>query len=111
MSETETINAISKMLDNFKTEKNQKRFKKFSKTMAFEFTDIVKTYYSEIVEGNPGEIQEGEPEKADIKITSDSNTWIGIMSGEISGMKAYTSKKLKVKGKMSDLLKLQKLMG
>jgi hypothetical protein len=32
------------------------------------------------------------------------------MSGEIGGMKAYTSGKLKVKGKMPDLLKLQKLM-
>ncbi len=78
--------------------------------MAIEFTDLGKTFHSNIDKGVPSEVIEGEPEKANVKITTDSVTWHGIMSGEISGMKAYTSKKLKVKGSMPDLLKLQKLM-
>ena len=110
MSENETLNAINKMMNNFKTEKAQKQFRKWSKTMAFELTDLEKTYYVNIDKGTPGEAIEGEPEKAHVKITTDSKTWIGIMNGEISGMKAYTAKKLKVKGSMPDLLKLQKLM-
>ncbi|MFX0185720.1 MAG: SCP2 sterol-binding domain-containing protein [Candidatus Hodarchaeota archaeon] len=110
MSETEAISGINKMLENFHTEKAKKAFRKWTKTMAFEFTDIEKTFYTNIDKGVPGEVIEGEPEKANIKITTDSATWKGIMSGEISGMKAYTAKKLKVKGSMPDLLKLQKVM-
>ncbi len=78
--------------------------------MAFNLTDLDKTFYFNIEAGNPNELIEGDPEKADIKIRTDSETWVGIMKGEIGGMKAYTSKKLKVKGRMPDLLKLQKLM-
>jgi len=111
MSEQEAIDAINKMLENFTTEKAKKTFRKWSKTMAFEFSDLGKTFYTNIELGVPGDMVEGEPEgKVHVRITTDAATWKGIMSGEISGMKAYTSKKLKVKGSMPDLLKLQKLM-
>lgn len=111
MSEQEAIDAMSKMMENFNTEKAKKTFRKWSKTMAFEFTDIGKTFYTNIEKGVPSDVVEGEPEgKVHVRITTDSATWKGIMNGEIGGMKAYTSKKLKVKGSMPDLLKLQKLM-
>ncbi len=110
MSEEKAVEAINKMLNNFKTEKNQKKFKKWNKTMAWEFTDLEKTYHSVLTEGMPAAPIEGEPESADVRIIIDSPTWIGIMDGSISGMNAYTSKKLKIKGKMTDLMKLQKLM-
>ncbi|MHA2294749.1 MAG: SCP2 sterol-binding domain-containing protein [Candidatus Hodarchaeales archaeon] len=111
MNENEALEAINKMLGNFNTEKAKKQFRKWTKTMAFEFTDLgPKSFYTNIEKGTPGEIIEGEPEKANIKITTDTATWAGIMRGEISGMKAYTAKKIKVKGSMPDLLKLQKLM-
>ncbi|UCE14436.1 MAG: SCP2 sterol-binding domain-containing protein [Candidatus Heimdallarchaeota archaeon] len=110
MAEQDAIDALNKMLENFNTEKAQKTFRKWTKTMAFEFSDLGKTFHTNIDKGTPSEVMEGEPEKAHIKITTDSATWAGIMKGDISGMKAYTSKKLKVKGSMPDLLKLQKLM-
>jgi putative sterol carrier protein len=110
MTENDPLDAINKMMNNFKTEKAQKQFRKWTKTMVFEFTDLEKTYFVNIEKGTPGEAIEGKPEKTNIKITTDSATWIGIMNGEISGMKAYTAKKLKVKGSMPDLLKLQKVM-
>jgi putative sterol carrier protein len=110
MSEDDAKNAINKMLENFNTEKAKKSFRKWTKTMAFVFTDLEKTYYTNIEQGTPGEVIEGEPEKAHVKITTDSQTWNGIMNGDINAMKAYTAKKLKVKGSMPDLLKLQKIM-
>ena len=114
MSENETLDAINKMMGNFKTEKAQKQFRKWTKTMVFEFSDLGKSFYVNIENGNPSEAIEGDPKeqglKSNIVITTDSATWIGIMNGEISGMKAYTAKKLKVKGSMPDLLKLQKIM-
>ena len=70
------------------TEKEKKQFRKWTKTMAFVFTDLgPKTFYTNIELGTPGEVIEGEPEKANIKITTDTATWIGIMKGDISGMK------------------------
>jgi putative sterol carrier protein len=110
MGESDAIQAINKMLNNFRHEKAKKRFRKWNKVMAWEFTDLGKTFHSTITAGEPSSPLEGVPEKADIRIITDSNTWAGILSGEISGMKAYTGKKLDVKGKMTDLLKLQKVM-
>ena len=110
MVEEEYIAMINKLRENFLTDKAQKTFRKWNKTMALVFTDLEKTFYFNIEAGNPSEVIEGEPEKAHVKITTDSKTWVGVMKGEIGGMKAYTSKKLKVKGSMPDLLKLQKLM-
>lgn len=104
------VESVNKLRENFLTEKSQKVFRKWNKVMSFEFSDIGKTYYFKIENGTPSEIAEGEPEKSNVKITTDSKTWVGVMSGEISAMKAYTSKNLKVKGSMPDLLKLQKLM-
>ncbi|MHA1227390.1 MAG: SCP2 sterol-binding domain-containing protein [Candidatus Hodarchaeales archaeon] len=104
------IAMINKLRENFMTEKAQKTFRKWNKVMSFEFTDLGKTFYFHIEHGKPSEIIEGVPLKPNIKIITDSETWSGIMKGEISGMKAYTAKKLKVKGSMPDLLKLQKLM-
>jgi putative sterol carrier protein len=112
MSETEAVDAFKKMLSNFqKDEKNKKRFAKWNKSMAVTFNDIEKTYVSDITAGVPNDPEAKDIDKSDIWIKVDSGTWIGIMTGEISGMKAYTSGKLKIKGKMTDLLKLQKLMG
>ena len=78
--------------------------------MSWEFTDLGKTFHATITAGTPGELVEGTPEKADIRIITDSGTWAKILNGEMSGMKAYTGKKLDIKGKMMDLLKLQKVM-
>jgi putative sterol carrier protein len=110
MAEEDAREMINKLRGNFLTDKAKKTFRKWNKTMAFNFTDLEKTFYINIEAGNPNEVIEGEPEKAHVKIITDSETWVGVMKGEIGGMKAYTSKKLKVKGSMPDLLKLQKLM-
>jgi putative sterol carrier protein len=109
MSE-EYVEMVNKLRENFFEEKLKKVFRKWNKTISFEFTDLGKTHYFVIEAGVPGDIIEGEPEKSNVKITTDSDTWVKIMTGEMGGMKAYTAKKLKVKGSMPDLLKLQKLM-
>ena len=111
MSEEEAVNAFKKLLANFQaTEKNQKRFAKWNKTLAVTFNDLDKTYLSTITAGVPNDPELVTIESADIWIRIDSSTWIGIMDDKISGMKAYTSGDLKIKGKMTDLLKLQKIM-
>ena len=110
MSEADVVESIKTMLERFKTEKNQKRFRKWNKTMAFTMSDLGKTWVTTIEAGVPGELEEKVPESVDIWITIDSTTWNSIIDGTESAMNAYTKGKIKVKGKMTDLLKMQKLM-
>jgi putative sterol carrier protein len=49
-------------------------------------------------------------ETADIEISTDSRTFLDILHKEISPIGAYSTGKLKVKGKLTDLMKLQKLL-
>ena len=104
------LESIREKINN--DEKMGKKFKKWEgKTMEFRLTDldtsVVVTFGSAKVE----KIEESSPlEKPTILITADGETISKVFTGEISGMKAYTAGKIKVKGAMTDLLKLQKLM-
>jgi len=51
-------------------------------------------------------LHEGEHENADLKITTDADTWLMIFSRKLDGPTAYMSGKLKANGLMDDLVKL-----
>jgi len=55
-------------------------------------------------------MEEKKVENPDILVTVDSNVFIDIINKKTNPMKAYTTGKLKAKGKLTDLLKLQKLL-
>ena len=57
----------------------------------------------------PNQYRFWKAETADIKYEMSTETFYAIVKKELSGMKAYNQKKVKVKGPMSDLMKLQKL--
>jgi putative sterol carrier protein len=52
---------------------------------------------------------EGKVEGAQVTYEMSSDTFLAIHRKELSGMKAYAQKLVKVKASMPDLLKLQKL--
>ncbi len=56
------------------------------------------------------EIKEGDIEDPDMTITTNSEVIIDIMDGEMSPTKAFMGGKIKAKGPMTDMLKLQMLM-
>ena len=64
MAENDVISSIQTMMNKFNDEKIHKKFRKWNKTMAFEFTDVSKTFHSVITAGTPSEVVEGKPEKA-----------------------------------------------
>jgi putative sterol carrier protein len=104
---------ILQEMNNFRAkmmeEKFAKSFKGWNKTMQYHFTDTDDHFYIKVNDGKPDEPVEGQVEKPEITYTMSSETFFSVMRGEISGMKAYTSGKLKVKASMGDLMKLQKL--
>jgi putative sterol carrier protein len=96
-------------MQRFYDEKAVKAFKGWTKTMQYYFTDIDEFWYIRVVDGKPGEPNQGKVEKPEVLYEMSSETFASIARREITGMKAYMQGKVKVKASMGDLMKLQKL--
>jgi hypothetical protein len=84
-------------------------FKGWSRTMQYVFPDIGLAVTIPVRDGVPGEPVEGRADGAEVLYEMSSDTFLAITRKEITGMKAFTQKLVKVKASMPDLLKLQKL--
>ena len=110
MSTTEEIiDALNIMRQKFLNEKVKASFKNWNKTMQYYFPDKNEHWNIELKNGIPEEIKIGEVSNPAIRYEMDSDTFLAITRKEITGLKAYQQKKVKVKAKMPDLMKLQKL--
>ncbi|MEM4169884.1 MAG: SCP2 sterol-binding domain-containing protein, partial [Thermoproteota archaeon] len=85
-------------------------FKGFKREIQFKFSDLNVEYVLSINEDASATLKEGVVEKPNIVVEMDSATFLGIRNKTISPTQAYMSGKLKVKGAMPDLLKLQRLL-
>lgn len=108
MVDEELIEGIKKMVSKLEDPAYQERFKGFNKILQFNFTDT-NNYYLVFSESKC-EIKEGDVDDADMIITTASDVIIDIMDGEMSPTKAFMGGKIKAKGDMNDMLKLQMLM-
>jgi putative sterol carrier protein len=93
----------------FEDPKIQRRFKNFNKTLQFIFPDIDTQMFMKIGDAEMLELSEGTTD-AEMTVTMDSSVFLKIMDKSESPMAAYQAGKLKTKGEVPDLLKLQKLM-
>jgi len=109
-SKDEVVAALDGIKAKLETPALQPSFQGFTKTMQFTFPDLSTSFLFRIDNGLVKEFSESSLEKPDILVTSSSDTLLAIMAKKMSGMSAYTTGKLKVRGSMRDLLKLQKLM-
>lgn len=108
MVNEELVNGIKKMVSKLDDPDMAERFDGFEKVLQFDFTDT-ENYYL-VFKDQKCEIKEGDTDNADITITTESQVIIDIMDGELSPTKAFMGGKLKAKGPMNDMLKLQMLM-
>ena len=51
----------------------------------------------------------GAIDNPDLTVTSDPDTFVGIVEGKIKPMKAFALRKVKIKGDISDVMSLRKL--
>ena len=84
-------------------------FKGWCRTMQYVFPDIDLAVTIAVRDGIPGQPVEGRADGAEVLYEMSSDTFLAITRKEITGMKAFTQKLVKVKASMPDLLKLQKL--
>ena len=81
----------------------------YNKTLQFVFPDIKANMYLKIGDGKVLAVGEGVV-PSELQVTMDSTVFLGIMAKTESPMAAYSAGKLKTKGEVPDLLKLQKLL-
>ena len=105
----ELLNAVKGQAAKFTDPRISKAFQKWNKTMQYFFTDINEYYKIVLADGEPVEVSQGKADTPDINYEMTTETFYAIVKKEMSGMKAYNQKKVKIKGPMSDLMKLQKL--
>ena len=98
---------VKKKLDEPKI---KTRFADYTKTIEFNFTDIDTKYLIKIKNGEFESLKQESIDSPDIILIIESKRLIDILNKKISAIQAYTSGKLKVKGKITDILKLQKLL-
>jgi putative sterol carrier protein len=108
MANEELLEGIKKMTIKLEEPAYKERFKGFKKVLQFEFDDTDNYYL--VFDEDKCDIKEGEVDDWDIRIKTTSEVIIDIMDGELSPTKAFMSGKIKAKGPMKDMLKLQMLM-
>ncbi len=109
-TKNEIEDALNIVKGKFDDPKLKPRFTNFSKNMQFTFPDLNTSYLKRIVNGVVQSLTEESIPEPDIHVTVDSSVLIGILNKKINPMKAYNLGKLRAKGKLTDLLKLQKLL-
>ena len=109
MSNEIILEKLQSLSERFEDPKIQRRFKAYNKTLQFIFPDIDTKIYMQIGNAEILEIGVGEVE-AELQVTMDSAVFFGIIDKTESPMAAYSAGKLRTKGEVPDLLKLQKLL-
>jgi putative sterol carrier protein len=105
----ELLEALGKWASKLDDPSYKERFKDFEKVMQFKFSDIDFTILM-IFKNETCTVKEGKVENPDVLIETESEIILGISDGEISPTKAFMGGKLKAKGDMKDMLKIQMLM-
>ena len=82
----------------------------WNRQIEYYFSDVDEHWLMAVVDGMPAEPVQQEAEDPDIRITMSSETFVGLMNGTISGLKAVTSGKVRVKASMADMRQMQVFM-
>ncbi len=103
---------IQELIDKFNAkvesdEKLREELKGLSKTV---YVDLGEEKYNfTLKDEHIAGFAQGEIENPDVSITSDPETFVGIVNGKIKPMKAFALRKVKIKGDVSDIMSLRKL--
>ena len=106
----EVMNGLNKVKSRLDDPTIKEKFKDFTKKMQFTFTDLNTSYVMDVVNGEAKSLKEESIEKPDIIVTLKSDVFLSILDKKMNPVTSYMTGKIKVKGAMGDLLKLQKIM-
>ena len=72
----------------------------------FNFGEDEDSWYIDVADGSIN-VGQGTVEDATATVTTTSDTWVGLVTGEVNGMMAMMSGKLQIAGNMGHVMKLQ----
>ena len=90
--------------------KYKSRYANFNKTLQFHFTDSEEENCHIVFHEGTAKIVDGVNEAAELVITTTTDAIMAIMDGSLSPTRAFMGGRVKAKGPMNDLIKLQALM-
>ena len=109
---------IAEIIENIRTVFNNRSAKDqifrdslsgFEKTIAFTLKDN-DSYWFQISKGIVPSINKGIPLRFDIKLISNTESLLAILSGALDPMKAMMTGKLKISGSIQDVVWLKKFL-
>jgi len=106
----EVLAVLEAMKDRLDDPDMQQRLGAFTQSLQFDFTDLGTSFGMAVEDGQVTSVQEGSVAAPDIRVTTESDTFIGITTGQINPMSAFMSGKLQAQAALPDLLKLQQLL-
>ena len=101
---------LERICARFEQPEIKQAFQGFNKTLQFIFTDLQRTFTLSIAGDGSVALAEQTVSQPDVKVTITSDTLAGILDRKVNPINAYITRKIKVTGKMDDLLRLQKLL-
>ncbi|MFX1324768.1 MAG: SCP2 sterol-binding domain-containing protein [Promethearchaeota archaeon] len=103
------LKILDEQTNKYTHEKVAKSFKNWNKSFQYYFTDINEYYNFKLINGEPTPIVKGKIERPDIEYTMSTESFMALSRKEISGLKLYQQKKIRIKASMPEIIKLQKL--
>ena len=85
-------------------------FQGFARTIQFNFTDLKRDFVLDIAQDGSAALKEETLSAPDVTVTTSSDILAGILDRKTNPEFAFLTRKIKVSGKMEDLLRLQKLL-
>jgi putative sterol carrier protein len=110
VSKEEVIKGLESVIAKFNDVRLAEYYRRFTKNILFVYPDISLSYVMEVSCGKVKSLMEGTSSKPDVVVTLDSDTFVAVLNKKISALDAYSAGKIKYKGAMTDLLKLQRLL-
>ncbi len=101
---------LQKVVERFSIPSVQESLEGFTRTMQFYFTDTKETWLIRAVDGKKATLSKRTIQHPDIAISMSTDTMAGVMNKKINGPMAFMLRKIKAKGAMEDLIKLQVLL-
>jgi putative sterol carrier protein len=106
----ELFESFAKMVSKMEDPKYKERFVNFNRTLQFHFTDDEEATCHIVFESGTATLKDGIADSPELVITTTTEVITNIMNGTLGPTRAFMGGKLKAKGAMKDLLKLQVLM-
>ena len=111
MSQAETLPSSIKMIkERLDQPSLQQSLKGFTKTIQFSLTDLKEDYVFKLDDGKVSSLEKKNEPNANIIITTTNALMEGTMTKKENPVTAYMTGKIKIKGAMEDLMRLQGLM-